>query len=384
MTNETTNLAESWMHIRMKFDGGKVIHRSQSGSWEHRCMGAGLRQNLGKAWGPLAWQQMTHYPPNEVFVDSAKHSAKRLCADKKRKATEKVRKKRRMSKYNKSQDSTAARKAYSRHDGGIAPDDIAEDISVESLEQLKSSFYQARVIVSHEQAIEVESRTRGQADSEEWAVERRVRITASRVGGICKMREKTKRSNKVREMLYSTFRGTQATRYGSLMEATVKNQYISYKERGGCNVTVSGGGLIISSNNNWLAASPDGIVHDPSNSDQPSGILEIKCPFAARNKSIAEACSTSTFCLELDSDNHLRLKRKHDYYYQVQCQMYCADKVWCDFVVHTTGDLHVERIYRDQKWWGIQLAKLRKIYFSALLPELAVPRYRKGGIREPN
>ncbi len=75
MTNETTNLAKSWMHIRMKFDGGKVIHRSQSGSWEHRCMGAGLRQNLGKAWGPLAWQQMTHYPPNEVFVDSAKHSA---------------------------------------------------------------------------------------------------------------------------------------------------------------------------------------------------------------------------------------------------------------------------------------------------------------------
>ncbi len=195
-------------------------------------MGAGLRQNLGKAWVPLAWQQMTHYPPNEVFVDSAKHSAKRLCADKKRKATEEVRKKRRMSKYNKSQDSTAARKAYSRHDGGIAPDDIAEDISVESLEQLKSSFYQARVIVSHEQAIEVESRTRGQADSEEWAVERRVRITASRVGGICKMREKTKRSNKVREMLYSMFRGTQATRYGSLIEATVKNQYISYKERG--------------------------------------------------------------------------------------------------------------------------------------------------------
>ncbi len=83
VTNETTNLAESWMHIRMKLDGGKVIHRSQSGSSEHRCMGAGLRQNLGKAWGSLAWQQMTHYPPNEVFVDSAKHSAKRLCADKK-------------------------------------------------------------------------------------------------------------------------------------------------------------------------------------------------------------------------------------------------------------------------------------------------------------
>ncbi len=40
--NVTTNLAESWMHLRSKFDGGKVVNRSQSGLWEHRCMGAGL------------------------------------------------------------------------------------------------------------------------------------------------------------------------------------------------------------------------------------------------------------------------------------------------------------------------------------------------------
>ena len=30
--NETTNVAVSWMNIRCKFDGGKVINRSQSGS----------------------------------------------------------------------------------------------------------------------------------------------------------------------------------------------------------------------------------------------------------------------------------------------------------------------------------------------------------------
>ena len=36
--NHTTNLAECWMHIRTKFDGGKVINRSQSGSWEHRLV----------------------------------------------------------------------------------------------------------------------------------------------------------------------------------------------------------------------------------------------------------------------------------------------------------------------------------------------------------
>ncbi len=49
--NFTTNLAEAWMHVRSKFDGGKVINRSQSGSWEFRCYGAGLQHNLGKEWG---------------------------------------------------------------------------------------------------------------------------------------------------------------------------------------------------------------------------------------------------------------------------------------------------------------------------------------------
>ena len=88
--NVTTNVAESWMHIRSKYDGGKVINRSQSGSWEHRCMGAGLQQNKGKEWGPELWRQMTNSSPNEVFSNTARHSAKEVESDRKRKAKEEV------------------------------------------------------------------------------------------------------------------------------------------------------------------------------------------------------------------------------------------------------------------------------------------------------
>ncbi len=56
--NVTTHLAESWMHIRTKFDWGKVINRCQSGAWERRCMGAGLRQNIGREWGPHTWKKI--------------------------------------------------------------------------------------------------------------------------------------------------------------------------------------------------------------------------------------------------------------------------------------------------------------------------------------
>lgn len=99
LCNATTNLAECWMHIRAKFDGGKVINRSQSGSWEYRCMGAGLQQNMGKEWGPAVWYNMTDSAPNQIFSNAAKHSAKKAENDRKRKATDHAKQRRRQSKY---------------------------------------------------------------------------------------------------------------------------------------------------------------------------------------------------------------------------------------------------------------------------------------------
>jgi hypothetical protein len=48
--NFTTNLAESWMAIRTKFDGGKMYNRCNRGSWHARCFGGVLRQNFGPEW----------------------------------------------------------------------------------------------------------------------------------------------------------------------------------------------------------------------------------------------------------------------------------------------------------------------------------------------
>ena len=73
------------MHNRMKFDGGKVINRSQSGSWEHRCMGAGLQQNKGRECGPGLWNEMTGSSPSKVFKDAAHYSAKKAQKEKKKK-----------------------------------------------------------------------------------------------------------------------------------------------------------------------------------------------------------------------------------------------------------------------------------------------------------
>ena len=381
--NHTTNLAECWMHIRAKFDGGKCINRSQSGSWEHRCMGAGLRQNLGPEWGPQVWRNVTHAVPNKIFTDTADNSAKKVTKQRKRKATDKAKKSRRRSKYARVEETAAARSAYSRHDGGISPEEVDDDIPSEQLDKLKDSYYRTKVVVTEEEARDIERNTRDQAENEQWLLERKKRITASNVGGIAKMRKTTKKSKKVENILYSRFRGNEATRYGLAKEEETKQRYIAYQQRDGHPaLNVDTNGLFVSLTNPWIAASPDGTVYDPSDPSQVLGLVEFKNPFSMRDKSLAEACRTSTFCLT-NKKNTFQLKNKHDYYFQIQCQLYCVDREWCDFVLTTEKDIHVERIRRDRKWWDEKLVLLRRFYFDAVLPELACPRYRKGGIREP-
>ena len=360
--NHTTNLAECWMHIRAKFDGGKVVNRSQSGSWEHRCMGAGLRQNMGTEWGPQTWKNITTTSPNKIFSTAADHSAKKVEADRKRKATDKAKESRRKSKYIRLDDTAAARSAYNRHDGGISPEQVDDDIPTGELEQLKTSFYETKVVITEERRREIERSMRGQAESEQWMVERRKRLTASKVGSIAKMRKTTKRSSKVKNLLYSGFRGNEATRYGMANEEKARQDYITYRGRNGHpDLNVDEYGLFVSLIDPWLAASPDGIVYDPRDSAHILGVVEIKCPFSMRGKMLAEACQTATFCLE-DTQNKYTLKHRHDYYYQIQCQLYCVDCDWCDLVVKTEQDIHIERIYRDKKWWELNLEKLSFLF----------------------
>ena len=98
-----------------------------------------------------------------------------------------------------------------------------------------------------------------------------------------------------------------------------------------------------------------------------------------------EANKCKDFCLK-EKDDCLKLKRTHQYYYQIQATMYCTKRKWCDFVVRTTVDLHKEslRIVWDPQFWLSVLPVLRTFYFTAILPELALPRIQKGGIREAN
>ena len=80
-----------------------------------------------------------------------------------------------------------------------------------------------------------------------------------------------------------------------------------------------------------------------------NGVLEVKNPFSARYLSISDYVKLKNSCLNLNRSD-LRLKRCHDYYAQVQVEMYVTDSLYADFVVCTgseTNNIHIERILPD-------------------------------------
>lgn len=129
--NFTTNLCEGWMHIRSKFDGGKQI---QSGSWQNRCAGAGLRQNLGPAWGSQVWRDVTGTDENDVLLEVSStltNDSRKKKATAQAKETRKLRK----SQLSRSDNTQQARRCYSRYDGGENADDVSMDLHSEFLQE---------------------------------------------------------------------------------------------------------------------------------------------------------------------------------------------------------------------------------------------------------
>ena len=102
------------------------------------------------------------------------------------------------------------------------------------------------------------------------------------------------------------------------------------------------------------AASPDGLVNDPT---ECMGPLEIKCPYVLRdtkptNISALTSSQRNNLCCTLDSCGRLQLKQSHAYYYQIQMQMGVVGREFCDFVVETWHGLSVQRIYHDVQFWN--------------------------------
>ena len=82
------------------------------------------------------------------------------------------------------------------------------------------------------------------------------------------------------------------------------------------------------------------------------------------------ADQTGTYLKKAKDSQKVHLDRNHQYYYQVQLQMRCTGRRWCDFYVVFSQDTFLETIYYDEGSMTNWLLKAKicyeRIIFSLL------------------
>lgn len=224
----------------------------------------------------------------------------------------------------------------------FVPGSLAELLHMQSLE------------VSPELSVIIEKGTQDQSKCPLWVSMRRLRLTSSNFYEAAHVRsESTSKSLAVR--IIKGIHQTKAMKRGQQLEPEVLRRYADT-----FNVNVYRCGLIIHPVAPHLGASPDGKVVDPTE-DPPYGLVEVKCPDI---DSITEAKHIAL------SGGQAKLRKSHQYYWQVQGQLGITGLAWCDFVTDTKSDFTVERVWRDDELIEVIKAKADAFYFGTLIKVL--------------
>lgn len=176
----------------------------------------------------------------------------------------------------------------------------------------------------------------------EWFAARAGRITASGAGALLGLSPHTSEADGFRSLVRSMhgmpseFVGNVATEYGTFHEA---GALVEYCMETGATVWSLG----FAEFNDWLGASPDGLIDH-------YGMLEIKCPFGKRNEN-------PPVFKPIDDQPH--------YYAQMQIQMYCTGRKWCDFFQWSPNGTITERVNRNDIWLDKNIPILHEIHQRA-------------------
>ena len=173
---------------------------------------------------------------------------------------------------------------------------------------------------------------------------------------------------------------TAATTWGCEHETEAVTAYETIITTSHTNVSVSHSpGLHIKPCFPHLGASPDAIIEC---SCHGRGMVEVKCPYCKRGNPMEDAADDPKFCLQKNSDGVLSLKTSHQYYYQVQTQLFVSGLPYCDCVVFSgSNNIFIQRIVPDNEFWEVANAHVLQFYISGILPELVGKWYTRLSVR---
>ena len=208
-----------------------------------------------------------------------------------------------------------------------------------------------------------------QRDSRDWFALRAGRVTASNFKSVMA----TNPTQPAKSVLMNVCSAapssfvSPATEWGKQHEKGALASYEQVQAPQHTGFSVQNVGVYVSTETPYVAASPDGCV---SCGCCGRGVLEIKCPFKARNLTLDEFLADKQSCLAVDDDGVAQLKRDHAYFYQVQLQMYAADATYCDFLICSQKFMVILRIAYEPHFIRDKLDRLRTFMVCAVLPQM--------------
>ena len=222
---------------------------------------------------------------------------------------------------------------------------VAAERKTETDADVTKMFFES-LEVTHDQINKIEEASRGQSESEFWIKERKGRITASmchtiytKVKSIVRNpTKKQKTSPLVSQIVFGgpSLDHIEAVKWGREHETDARESFVRTTSPKHKNSSVKTCGLFVHKDFPYIAASPDGITMCECCG---RNVVEFKCPFKIKGKSVDESFKETDFLEERDGAIHL--KTAHRYFTQVQCQMAVSKTSKCFFCVWTGQECHL-------------------------------------------
>ena len=187
------------------------------------------------------------------------------------------------------------------------------------------------ITYTEEQTRLVEKATTTQQECKRWYEERKYRITASNFGLVAKRKRNHCASAKQLLYKWADNLSVAAVMWGQQHEIDAIRAYKKSLKPG---LYVEEAGIFVSSCG-FLGASPDSVV---CSGEKRIKLIEVKCPYRARQGTVREVCNNNAFCCLLDGNQQPRLKDTHEYCFQIQGQM-------------AMTKIHVCNYHLDTKWY---------------------------------
>lgn len=210
---------------------------------------------------------------------------------------------------------------------------------------------------------------------------RKGRTTVSKCKRVASLKPTTCPSKTLKELLMVIkVPQTHAMLQGLEKEDAIADSFIDKMEaEGKCGFSFTNCGFLISKTNGFLGASPDHIVHDPT--EETPGVAEFKFIQVKDGETLSGVLLKQHICTKTQEGNstHLQLNRMHKYFYQLYQQMFVTEFYCGMFIAKgTNGCIFHEKEKFNANFWLPILEKLENFFDSFLMQELAYPRVQLG------